>query len=66
MTTIQEIEQAVSHLSSTDLAVFRDWFDEFEAIAWDKQIEADAKSGKLDRIAEKAVADYNAGNYKEL
>jgi len=52
MITIQELERAVSQLPFDDLARFRRWFDEFDAKAWDKQIEADAKSGRLDKLAD--------------
>lgn len=63
---IHEIEQAVTHLSQKELARFRQWFEEFDAQNWDKQIEADATSGKLDKIAEKALTGYRAGKAKEL
>jgi hypothetical protein len=52
---IQELEQAVAQLPPKELARFRKWFEEFDAQAWDKQWEADAKSGKLDKIAEQAL-----------
>jgi len=66
MYTVQEIEQAVSRLSLQDLARFREWFEEFDAKLWDKQFEQDAKSGKLDHLANQAIADFRAGKYKEL
>jgi hypothetical protein len=63
---IHEIEQAIRQLSSKDLACFRQWFEEFDAQNWDKQFEADAKSGKLDKIAEQALSEYRVGKAKEL
>jgi hypothetical protein len=33
---------------------------------WDKQIDADAKAGRLDKLAEKALEDYRAGRTKPL
>ncbi len=66
MSSIQEIEQAVTKLSPKELARFRQWFDEFDAQEWDEQFERDAKSGKLDEMAEKAIADFRAGNFKEI
>lgn len=66
MSTVQEIEQAVSQLRPKELARFRKWFDEFDAKAWDKQFEQDASSGKFDQLAEQAIADLRAGQYKEL
>ncbi len=66
MLTIQELEQAVSSLPREELAHFREWFDEFDAKAWDKQLEADAKAGKLNKIADAAIRDYQAGKAKKL
>ena len=66
MSTIQEIEQAVSQLKPKDLARFRKWFDEFDAKAWDRQFERDARAGNLDQIARQSLADFQAGQYKEL
>ena len=39
---------------------------EAEADAWDKQIEEDANSGRLDALAEEAMSDFRAGRYTEL
>ena len=41
MSTVLEIETAVSKLSRQELLSFRDWFSEFDAVAWDKQFEED-------------------------
>ena len=59
--TIQEIEQAITELSPNELARFREWFEEFDAQAWDEQFENDAKSGKLDQLADKAINDFRDG-----
>lgn len=66
MLTVQEIQKAVSQLSTEELAHFRDWFDQFDAKIWDRQFESDAKFGKLDKLANEAIADYRAGKSKEL
>jgi hypothetical protein len=47
--TIEEIEEAVSQLPPDELARFRAWFEEFEAARFDRKIEQDAASGRLDR-----------------
>jgi hypothetical protein len=64
--SVHEIEQAISRLAAKDLALFRRWFQEFDAQLWDEQIEQDAKTGKRDKLAERATTEYKAGNYKEL
>ncbi len=66
MSTIQEIQKAVSQLSSKDLAHFREWFEEYDAQTWDKQFEQDARSGKLDKLANQAITDFHAGKHKKL
>ena len=42
MTIVETIEREIEKLSPKDLALFRRWFAEFDADAWDAQIEADA------------------------
>ncbi len=64
--TVVEIERAITQLSPQDFTRLREWFEEFEAQQWDEQIERDAKSGKLDKIAEQALNDYRAGKSREL
>jgi hypothetical protein len=59
--SINEIEQAITELSPEELARFREWFDEYYADVWDKQIEADAKSGRLDKLIAEADEEYDAG-----
>ena len=66
MTTVQEIEKAVTHLPRPDLDKFRAWFNAFDADAWDKQFEEDVQSGKLDHLADQALDDLNHGRCTEL
>ncbi len=65
MQTIQELQSVVSQLSADELARFREWFDKFDAEVWDRQFEEDVKSGKLDRLANQAIADFKAGKCKQ-
>ena len=48
MSKLKEIEESISKLPKDDLAVLREWFEEFDAKMWDEQFENDAKAGKLD------------------
>jgi hypothetical protein len=66
MTTVQEIEQAVAHLPKKELLTFRSWFEEFDAEAWDRQFERDAKEGKLDSMADEALRDLEGGRCTKL
>jgi hypothetical protein len=66
MSTIDEIERAVTDLSPEDLSRFREWFLEFDAEAWDRQFEEDAAAGRLDALADEALSDLTAGRTKPL
>ncbi|MGE5304008.1 MAG: hypothetical protein ACM3TN_11895 [Alphaproteobacteria bacterium] len=66
MTTVETIEKVIAQLPPEELAKFRRWFLEFDAAAWDAQIEADAAAGKFDALAEEALAEYRAGKAREI
>jgi hypothetical protein len=60
--TLNELENAIAGLSSSELAQFRIWFAEYDGDAWDQQIEADIKAGKLDAMADAALQYHREGN----
>jgi len=66
MSKVENIEQEVQRLEPSELAAFRRWFAEFDAQTWDRQIEEDDQNGKLDKLAEEALAAHRAGKTKEL
>jgi len=66
MTKVQKLAREVEELSASELAAFRQWFEEYDSVEWDNQIEQDAVVGKLDKLAENALADHKAGRTKEL
>ena len=61
MGSIKSIEKAVEALPPEELAEFRQWFAEFDARAWDQQLERDAAAGKLDALAAEALSDHRVG-----
>ena len=66
MGKVEKIENEVRALSSEELATFRKWFREFDAEAWDREIETDALAGKLDVLADRALDDHRAGKTTSL
>jgi hypothetical protein len=66
MSEVEQIENQIKKLSPEELARFRAWFAEFDAQAWDRQIEADAKAGKLNRLIEESQAEHKAGKSRPL
>lgn len=66
MSTVEEIKSAISALSKEDCIHLRDWFSEKDWEQWDKEIERDSASGKLDFFVEEAVAEKNRGQLSKL
>lgn len=66
MTKVEKVEREIQSLSPEELAAFRQWFTAFDAEIWDRQIEADAKAGRLDALAERALRDHAAGKSTKL
>ena len=66
MTKIEKIEEAIRTLSPDELAKLRKWFRELDADVWDREIEADARSGKLDDAADEALRAHRAGHSSPL
>jgi hypothetical protein len=66
MTELEKLEQRVKELPAEELAKFRAWFVEYDHAMWDRQIEADSTSGKLDALVNEAVADYKAGRARKI
>lgn len=66
MSSVREIETAISKLSRHELSAFRAWFSEYDAAVWDKQIEEDAAAGHLDDLADEAIRDLREGRCRDL
>jgi len=66
MADVKSLEEAVEALDPGALAEFRRWFAEFDAAAWDHQLEADATAGKLDALMAEAEDDYRNQPHRPL
>ena len=66
MTTVKEIESALKDLPEERLAEFRAWYEAFDAERWDRQFEQDVEAGKLNALADEAIADFDANRCREL
>lgn len=63
---IEDIEQGILNLPHDQLLQFRAWYEKFDADKWDEQVTQDANNGKLDAVAEAALAEYKSGKVKRL
>ncbi|MGH7781782.1 MAG: hypothetical protein ACREQR_18350 [Candidatus Binataceae bacterium] len=66
MSKLEAVEKRISALSAQELAVFRQWFAEFDGAAWDRQLERDAKAGKLEALTDEALREHAAGKSTEF
>ena len=57
MSKVEKIEQEAQGLSAEELAEFRNWFLTFDWEAWDRQLERDVRTEKLDSLAEEQDGD---------
>ena len=66
MTKLEALEEEIKKLAPEELAQLREWLLEHESDEWDREIERDAASGKLDKLFEKSLADHRAGKSREI
>ena len=53
-------------LPPTKVAELAEWFQEFHAELWDKQLEEDVKAGRLDSLLKEADQDRESGRCEKL
>jgi hypothetical protein len=63
---LEEIQVAIESLPYEEYIRLRQWFSERDWGKWDRQIEADSESGKLDFLIEEALNEKAKGTLKEL
>jgi hypothetical protein len=64
--SIQEIEQAITKLPKGELTELIAWLADYHHQVWEKQIEDDLESGRLDSLIAKAESEYQAGLARPL
>jgi hypothetical protein len=64
--TVEDIEEAITQLPEEQLREFRSWYEKYDLETWDEQIEQDSAEGKLDALAEAAIADHEAGKSRKI
>ena len=66
MTRLEEIVTAVSNLPEKEYSQFRQWFLERDWERWDRQIEADSATGRLDFLARESREAKKTGKLRNL
>jgi hypothetical protein len=66
MSKVERIQTEIESLSDEEYSKLRQWFSERDWEKWDRQIEEDSGSGKLDFLIKEALDEKSKGNLKEL
>jgi len=66
MVAVQEIKSAIGSLPHKEYMRLLSWIHERDWKKWDRQLESDAVSGKLDFFVKEAMEEKKQGNLKEL
>lgn len=66
MSKVERIQTEIESLSDEEYSKLRQWFSERDWEKWDRQIEEDLGSGKLDFLIKEALDEKSKGNLKEL
>jgi hypothetical protein len=66
MTNRLEVESAIKQLPESEVRALANWLQDYLDEMWDRQIEADLASGKLDRLIPQAEEDMATNNVRDL
>jgi hypothetical protein len=66
MTKVEEIEKEIEALPQRDFKRLREWFSKKDWDKWDREIEADFQSGKLNLLVKEAKDSKNYGKLKVI
>ena len=66
MSTLEQIEAAILTLPLDEFQRLRKWFSDVNYELWDNQLEQDVANGKLDALAEEAIAEFKAGHCRQI
>ena len=66
MKTRSEIEQAIKELPAAEARQLAGWLNKYIDDAWDRQMQTDLSTGKLDKFIAKAESNIEANQVRDL
>lgn len=66
MSSLEQIEAAILTLGLDEFQRLKQWLLEIDYQRWDEQLEQDIAEGKLDALADEAIAQFQAGDCQEI
>ncbi len=64
--SLEQIEAAILQLSPEEFRQLAKWFADLDYQYWDRQLEQDIAQGKLESLAQEAIADFESGQYRTI
>ena len=62
MISLDQIESAILQLPMDEFRRLSQWFFDLDYQRWDEELEQDIAAGKLDALAEEAIAAFKVGH----
>jgi len=66
MSKVNKIKAAIEALPEEEYVQLRRWFSEKDWEKWDRKIELDSESGRLDFLIKEALDEKEKGKFKKL
>jgi len=66
MSTLEQIEAAILTLPPAEFQQLMQWFFDLDYQRWDTELQKDIADGKLDDLAQEAIAEFEAGQFRVL
>jgi len=66
MSRVEQLKHEIESLSSEEFAEVYRWLSEKDWEAWDKEIEADSQSGRLELLLREARREKSEGTLRKL
>ncbi len=66
MADVEQLKSEVEDLPTEDYIAFREWFTDRDQKKWDRQIEEDSESGKLDFLIKEAQDEVSDRSFADL
>lgn len=66
MSNLEQIEAAILSLPSSEFERLKLWLLDLDYDRWDEQLEQDVADGKLESLAQEAIAEFKSGNCREI
>ena len=66
MSNLEQIEAAILSLPLSEFERLKLWLFDLDYDRWDEQLEQDIADGKLEALAQEAIAEFESGHGREI